>query len=216
MTAVRFRFRRAGQEGETPPHGMVYCTPTTRVQEDDSTLLLPVPFAAALPDDGSDLVLDLRPTGRDWCWRVRECVEGYAHTRHIAVPESVQTLDYATLSEVDWQPAGSTGMTAHSIRSYARKITTGSTVAGTALVPSDNVSVGDTVVDATGHMWVVSRVEDNKVTFGIDTGVTLAGAKGDRGPGLLTGMGVPTEATQGIVGDSYLDLATGEVYKLNL
>ena len=212
MSRVRFRFRQATGAGDKPVEGYVACSPTARVTQADGGILLPMAFMATLPADGADLMLELEPTGADWCWRIREYTAGYTHTRHVAVPESVQTLDYATLSEVDWAPAADSGHMAHSIRTYAGSMPDSRSILISDLKPADGAIVGDSVVDATGRVWLISAISDGMLTVA-DSGVRLSG---ERGPGLLTGLGAPTAATEGMVGDSYCDLATGEVYKLTL
>lgn len=53
MTRIRFRFRRpdASHVSGVPVEGVISCNPTMRVVQEDESLLLPVPFAAALGDD---------------------------------------------------------------------------------------------------------------------------------------------------------------------
>ena len=177
--------------------------------------MLPLPFVARLPDDGSDLLVSLQPTGRDWCWTIREQVEGYTHVRRVIVPDSVQTLDYATLGEASWASSATAGGLVHSMRVYAGVITSDAHVPVTSLKPSDNVTVGDTCVDSAGRVWMITGLVDSDVVFGMDTGVTLGG-KGERGASFLSGMGRPSDLTQGIVGDTYIDLTTGDVYQLRL
>lgn len=70
---------------------------------------------------------------------------------------------------------------AHSIRVFAGVIGLGDVVDVDDLRPSDHVSAGDSVVDADGHVWIVSRFDGRKVVFGIDGGVSLRGPKGERG-----------------------------------
>ena len=79
MTRIRFRFRRPDglTDGGSSPRGLVVCSPTSRVVQKDESIMLPLPFVARLPDDGGDLVVSLQPTGRDWCWTIREQVAGY-------------------------------------------------------------------------------------------------------------------------------------------
>ena len=201
MTRIRFRFRRPDglTDGGSSPRGLVVCTPTSRVVQKDESIMLPLPFVARLPDDGGDLVVSLQSTGRDWCWTIREQVSGYTHVRRVIVPDSVQTLDYATLGEASW----------------ASSATSGAHVPAAELKPSDNVTVGDTCVDSTGRVWMITGLVDSDVVFGVDTGVTLGG-KGERGASFLSGMGRPSDLTQGIVGDTYIDLTTGDVYQLQL
>lgn len=215
MTRIRFRFRRPDglTDGGSSPRGLVVCSPTSRVVQKDESIMLPLPFVARLPEDGGDLVVSLQPTGRDWCWTIREQVSGYTHVRRVIVPDSVQTLDYATLGEASWASSATAGGLVHSMRVYSGVITLDAHVPAAELRPSDHVSAGDSVVDADGHVWIVSRFDGRKVVFGIDGGVSLRGPKGERGLSFRSGMGVPGEATQGVVGDTYVDLATGDVYR---
>ena len=204
MTRIRFRFRRPDglTDGGSSPRGLVVCSPTSRVVQKDESIMLPLPFVARLSEDGGDLVVSLQPTGRDWCWTIREQVAGYTHVRRVIVPDSVQTLDYATLGEASWASSATAGGLVHSMRVYSGVITSGAHVPAAELRPSDNVTVGDTCVDS-------------GAVFGVDTGVTLGG-KGERGASFLSGMGRPSDLTQGIVGDTYIDLTTGDVYQLQL
>lgn len=216
MTRIRFRFREpdASHVSGVPVEGVISCNPTMRVVQEDESLLLPVPFAVRLPSDGSDLTLDLKPTGVDWCWRIEERIKGLTHVRRVIVPDSTQILDYATLSEAAWTGTSNcAGGVAHSIRVFAGVIGLGDVVDVDDLRPSDHVSAGDSVVDADGHVWIVSRFDGRRVVFGIDGGVSLRGPKGERGLSFRSGMGVPGEATQGVVGDTYIDLTTGAVYR---
>lgn len=217
MTRIRFRFREPDglTDGGSSPRGLVVCSPTSRVVQKDESIMLPLPFVARLPDDGGDLLVSLQPTGRDWCWTIREQVEGYTHVRRVIVPDSVQTLDYATLGEASWASSATSGGLVHSMRVYSGVITSGAHVPATELKPSDNVTVGDTCVDSTGRVWMITGLVDSDVVFGVDTGVTLGG-KGERGLSFLSGMGRPSDLTQGIVGDTYIDLETGDVYQLRL
>lgn len=217
MTRIRFRFCRPDglTDGGSSPRGLVVCSPTSRVVQKDESIMLPLPFVARLPDDGSDLVVSLQPTGRDWCWTIREQVAGYTHVRRVIVPDSVQTLDYATLGEASWASSATAGGLVHSMRVYSGVITSGAHVPAAELKPSDNVTVGDTCVDSTGRVWMITGLVDSDVIFGVDTGVTLGG-KGERGLSFRSGMGKPSDLTQGIVGDTYIDLTTGDVYQLRL
>lgn len=217
MTRIRFRFRRPDglTDGGSSPRGLVVCSPTSRVVQKDESIMLPLPFVARLPEDGGDLVVSLQPTGRDWCWTIREQVAGYTHVRRVIVPDSVQTLDYATLGEASWASSATSGGLVHSMRTYSGVITLDAHVPAASLKPSDNVTVGDTCVDSTGRVWMITGLVDSDVVFGVDTGVTLGG-KGERGLSFRSGMGRPSDLTQGIVGDTYIDLTTGDVYQLRL
>ena len=217
MTRIRFRFRRPDglTDGGSSPRGLVVCTPTSRVVQKDESIMLPLPFVTRLPEDGGDLVVSLQPTGRDWCWTIREQLADYTHVRRVIVPDSVQTLDYATLGEASWASSATAGGLVHSMRVYSGVITLDAHVPAASLKPSDNVTVGDTCVDSTGRVWMITGLVDSDVVFGVDTGVTLGG-KGERGLSFRSGMGKPDGMTQGIVGDTYIDLTTGNVYQLQL
>lgn len=217
MTRIRFRFREPDglTDGGSSPRGLVVCSPTSRVVQKDESIMLPLPFVARLPEDGGDLVVSLQPTGRDWCWTIREQVAGYTHVRRVIVPDSVQTLDYATLGEASWASSATAGGLVHSMRVYSGVITLDAHVPAASLKPSDNVTVGDTCVDSTGRVWMITGLVDSDVVFGVDTGVTLGG-KGERGLSFRSGMGRPSDLTQGIIGDTYIDLETGDVYQLQL
>lgn len=213
MTAVRIRFSHAAADGNVPQSGMVYCQPSTRVVDDDGSILLPQPFLAEVPAADDGVTVQLKPTGEDWCWVVREYADGYAYTRFVSVPESVQVLDYLTLSEVPWVPPKPVGAVSHSFRSYAGVASKGESVPRAALIPSDNPVPGDTVVDAHGHMWLISSLVEDNVILGVDTGVSLGG---ERGPCMRSGNGAPSDGLEGIVGDSYLDIDTGDVWKMGV
>lgn len=217
MTRIRFRFRRPDglTDDGSSPRGLVVCTPTSRVVQKDESIMLPLPFVTRLPEDGGDLVVSLQPTGRDWCWTIREQVADYTHVRRVIVPDSVQTLDYATLGEASWASSATAGGLVHSMRVYSGVITLDAHVPAASLKPFDNVTVGDTCVDSTGRVWMITGLVDSDVVFGVDTGVTLGG-KGERGLSFRSGMGRPSYLTQGIVGDTYIDLTTGDVYQLQL
>lgn len=217
MTRIRFRFREPDglTDGGSSPRGLVVCSPTSRVVQKDESIMLPLPFVARLPEDGGDLIVSLQPTGRDWCWTIREQVGGYTHVRRVIVPDSVQTLDYATLGEASWASSATSGGLVHSMRVYSGVITSDAHVPAAELRPSDNVTVGDTCVDSTGRVWMITGLVDSDVVFGVDTGVTLGG-KGERGLSFRSGMGKPSDLTQGIIGDTYIDLETGDVYQLQL
>ena len=217
MTQIRFRFRTPDglTDVGSSPRGLVVCTPTSRVVQKDESIMLPLPFVARLPEDGGDLIVALQPTGKDWCWTIREQVAGYTHVRRVIVPDSVQTLDYATLGEASWASSATSGGLVHSMRVYSGVITSGAHVPAAELKPSDNVTVGDTCVDSTGRVWMITGLVDSDVIFGVDTGVTLGG-KGERGLSFRSGMGRPDGLTQGIIGDTYIDLTTGDVYQLQL
>lgn len=217
MTRIRFRFRRPDglTDGGSSPRGLVVCKPTSRVVQKDESIMLPLPFVTRLPEDGGDLVVSLQPTGRDWCWTIREQAADYTHVRRVIVPDSVQTLDYATLGEASWASSATAGGLVHSMRVYSGVITLDAHVPAASLKPSDNVTVGDTCVDSTGRVWMITGLVDSDVVFGVDTGVTLGG-KGERGLSFRSGMGRPSDLTQGIVGDTYIDLTTGDVYQLQL
>ncbi len=214
MTQVRIDVRTPVSGGAEPvAKGLLLFRPTAR-HVMDGALVLPEPFAVHLA--GETVIIDLTPTGADWCWEVREEVPSYVHTRHVIVPDSANVLDYAVLEESAWAPSGSPTTPVHSMRVTALRLTLGDTINIADVRPSANCAVGDTVVDAVGHVWMVTGLTDSTLTVGVDTGVSLRGEKGEQGLSMRSGMGVPTSATQGIVGDTYVDLETGLVYRLQL
>ncbi len=213
MTQVRIDLRAPVSGGASPVTGLVLFRPTAR-HVMDGAVVLPKPFAARLA--GEPVLVDLIPTGADWCWEVREEVPSYTHTRHVIVPASANVLDYAVLEEAAWAPSGSPTTPVHSMRVTALRLALGDAIDIADVRPSANCAVGDTVVDAAGHVWMVTGLTDSTLTVGVDTGVSLRGEKGEQGLSMRSGMGAPTSATQGIVGDTYVDLETGLVYRLQL
>ena len=195
--------------------GLLFFRPTARYVDEENAVMLPRPFVVKLNGE-SACTVGLTPTGANWCWEVREEVRSYSHVRYIIVPDSANVLDYATLAEASWAPSGDATTLAHSMRVTQSKLALGDVIAISEVKPSDNCSVGDTIVDVTGHVWMVTGLSDTMLTIGVDTGVSLRGEKGEQGLSFRTGRGIPTELTQGIVGDSYLDLETGDIYRLKL
>ena len=61
-------------------------------------LLLPASFTVRLV--GGEALLHLAPTGAGWCWQIIERTPR-GKTRYLLVPDSVATLDYADLVDVD-------------------------------------------------------------------------------------------------------------------
>ena len=61
-------------------------------------LLLPASFTVRLV--GGEALLHLAPTGAGWCWQIIERTPR-GKTRYVLVPDSVATLDYADLVDVD-------------------------------------------------------------------------------------------------------------------
>ena len=49
---------------------------------------------------GGEALLHLAPTGAGWCWQIIERTP-HGKTRYVLVPDSVATLDYADLVDVD-------------------------------------------------------------------------------------------------------------------
>ena len=61
-------------------------------------LLLPASFTVRLV--GGEALLHLAPTGAGWCWQIIERTPR-GKTRYVLVPDSLATLDYAPLVDVD-------------------------------------------------------------------------------------------------------------------
>ena len=66
--------------------------------EGPDRLLLPAGFTVRLV--GGEALLHLAPTGAGWCWQIIERTP-HGKTRYVLVPDSVATLDYADLIDVD-------------------------------------------------------------------------------------------------------------------
>lgn len=95
MTLVHFHLTDAEGAGL---HGKVGLTPTRRVTVRDA-IRLPVPVSVDLDDNG-EATVDVLPSTTQWVWRVAEYVAS-GITRHVEVPQSAQTVEYATLTDVD-------------------------------------------------------------------------------------------------------------------
>ena len=221
MTSIRLSIHDPVSGGGRPAVGVVRFQPTRRLVDADRTVILPRPFALALDGVEESTVVDLMPTGVDWCWMATELFGSYTHRRWLIVPESVQTLDYATLSEVAWTPSQKPNPPiAHSIRSVNRELHEGDQVDFTDVLPGDNINVGDLLVDSMSRLWLVGSISESSLTVGKSTGVQLGSAGGEGRPGrdglsFRSGDGNPnTLQVTGIIGDTYMDETTGDVYKL--
>lgn len=209
MTRIRVSLQQPASGGTTPESGVVYFRPTRRLTV-DKRIVVPRAFSGRLDADGQ-LLVDLTPTGDDWCWEVHEELPAYSHTRHVLVPQSDDIVDYAALEEAAWAPAESaSGMLAHSMRVIDAQLSAGDAIAIADLKPSDRVGVGDTVVDSTGKVWLIASVTDTTATVGIDTGVSLKGAQGKDGAGISikgsydSEIELETAHPTGSDGDAYL------------
>jgi chitodextrinase len=94
---VRITLNAPGSAGNIPAPGGIRATPTRRRTVADA-IVLPVRFTAQLT--AGETIVELAPTGADWCWRIEEMTPGGA-TRYVAVPESSETLGYEDLVDVD-------------------------------------------------------------------------------------------------------------------
>ena len=93
MSTVRIDLRQPAATGEVPAAMYVQFRPTAR-QDFADHVTLPRPFSAAL-DEGV-VTVELAATGAGWCWEISEQI-----VRYVAVPESAEVLEYATLTDVD-------------------------------------------------------------------------------------------------------------------
>ena len=108
MTTVRIDLRVPGPDGvDVPAVGSVEWRPTVRRHIEaggEDYIVLPDPFFAPAQGD-----VEVAATGADWCWRVVERVERGGTSRHVAVPDSVDPVNYGDLIDVDpatLEPAG--------------------------------------------------------------------------------------------------------------
>lgn len=218
MTRIRLGIHDPVPGGSKPARGVVVFQPSRRLTDDRPNVVLPRSFAVTLDGVDDDVIVDLTPTAADWCWMATERFGGYTHRRWLIVPESVQVLAYATLSEVDWKPSQKPNPPiAHSIRAVNRELREGDQVDFADVLPRDNINAGDLIVDAVGRVWLVGSITESTLTVGASTGVQLGaqGVPGRDGLSFRSGNGNPnTQQVTGIVGDTYMDVDTGDVYKL--
>ena len=92
--------------GEVAAAGHLECRPWAP-DADGARLHLEAPDRLLLPVSmppvrlvGGEALLHLAPTGAGWCWQIIERTPR-GKTRYVLVPDSVATLDYADLVDVD-------------------------------------------------------------------------------------------------------------------
>lgn len=218
MTRIRLGILKPAQETTIRSSGVMVFQPTKRLTDEVVNLILPQPFSVVC-DGTKDEIVDLMPTGPDWCWMATERFGSYVHRRWLIIPDSVQILDYATLSEVDWQyDRRPNPPIAHSVRAINRELAEGDEVDFADIKPNDNINVGDIVVDANSKMWLIGTITESKAIIGGFTGVQLGseGRPGKDGLSFRSGTGDPNALqVTGIIGDTYMDVSTGNLYKLN-
>jgi hypothetical protein len=99
MTLILISLTTPSTDGaRRPAAGSLRFEPTRRLTAPPD-VTLPVPATVAL-DAGGRATVTLLPSGADWCWRVMEAVTG-GIVRYVAVPDSEETVDYATLTDID-------------------------------------------------------------------------------------------------------------------
>ena len=97
MTQVQINLRRPDASGvDAPAVGRLDISPTRRRTVADSVVL---PSAFTVPLVAGAALVDLAPTGPDWCWEISERVRDAA-TRHVAVPPD-GPIGYEDLVDVD-------------------------------------------------------------------------------------------------------------------
>lgn len=97
MTLVRIALDVPGPAGNVRATGRVRATPTLRRTVGDA-VVLPAPFSAVLV--AGIATVELAPTAANWCWKIEEMTPAPA-TRYVTVPNSVSTLGYEDLTDVD-------------------------------------------------------------------------------------------------------------------
>lgn len=95
MTLVHFHLTDAEGNGLAGSVGLV---PTRRVTVRDA-IRLPVAQTVRLDADG-EATVDVMPSTTQWVWRASELVAS-GITRYVEVPRSAQTVEYATLTDID-------------------------------------------------------------------------------------------------------------------
>lgn len=97
MTLVRIALDVPGPAGDVRATGRVRATPTRRRTVGDA-IVLPTAFSSELA--AGVATVELAATGLDWCWRLEELTTS-PNVRYVTVPDSVATLGYEDLTDVD-------------------------------------------------------------------------------------------------------------------
>lgn len=100
MTTIRLGvLHPTGTATDTRSSGSLEWVPTAR-RVVGADVVLPAAFTMPLSAT-ADVTTDVAPTTSAWAWRVLERVTGGAGWRYLAVPDSAEVVDYASLAEVD-------------------------------------------------------------------------------------------------------------------
>lgn len=97
MTLVTVDLGKPEAEGVLPDDTRVGFQPTRR-RYAGTTVVLPKAFSVV--PVGGVAVVELSPTGADWCWRITEYAGQAGIIRHVAVPDA-DSADYVDLIDVD-------------------------------------------------------------------------------------------------------------------
>ena len=98
MTLVHIRLRAPTVGGTRPANGLIVFQPSAR-HSDKTTVTLPDTFTVVLDANG-EATVDIQPNGAGWCWKADEQVP-HGAVRWFNLPDSVATLEYADLTDVD-------------------------------------------------------------------------------------------------------------------
>lgn len=100
MTKIRLGLTvetAAGVRVPAPQSRMEWKPSVRRVVDQD--VVIPAGFSVNIPASGA-AVLEVAPTGPGWAWVVTEYATP-SRVRYVLVPDTAETLDYATLTDVD-------------------------------------------------------------------------------------------------------------------
>lgn len=98
MTEIKFDFRLAGEEPTLS--GRLEIRPIKRLHFEDPLDFIMLPVAQIEPVVNSVASVELRPTGVDWCWVIKERFKG-GITRYVVVPDSATPIQYGDLIDVN-------------------------------------------------------------------------------------------------------------------
>ena len=114
---------------------------------------------------GGETLLHLAPTGAGWCWQVIERTP-HGKTRYVLVPDSVATLDYADLVDVD--PA-TLAATAAAVPAWE---------AAVALVDADMVAAATSALAASNSASAASGSASTATTKAGEASASASSASG--------------------------------------
>lgn len=98
MTEIKFDFRLADEEPTLA--GRLEIRPIKRLHFEDPLDFIMLPVNQIVPVVNSVATVELRPSGVDWCWVIKERFKG-GTTRYVVVPDSATPIEYGDLVDVN-------------------------------------------------------------------------------------------------------------------